>query len=174
MILGEDVATASAMWERLTGYTPTTTQYRLTCDGIRGRALCLPRQPVVSVDSVEYRDVNGTWTALTGFTTDLGSSARICFDNAHPTNPGPQTPGLRITFTAGHSSAEAVPRPVCTAIRNLAQQYSKNREIRGDQESEIPPNFEWIAASYRLDNLGEVWQTYDTYGYWWGHRGYFN
>lgn len=90
----------------------------------------LPRPPIISVDSVEYRDTDGAWQPFTSYHVDLlEEPARLTL-----TESAPSTANLpdawRIIYKAGFGSApDDVPKSIHNAILlKLKALYEKEED----------------------------------------------
>lgn len=85
-----------------------TYEYTLSALPIEGfLGVALPRAPMISVISVEYRDETGVLIVLdpAEYSVDLGDLRGVIYplDNVWPDVDSGTFPGVRITFTAGYS-----------------------------------------------------------------------
>ena len=156
-LLSDWITAAASLFASTTGYSLTTTTLRLALDRWpRGGVVYLPRHPVASVTSTQYLDPAGSWQTLAGTTTDLGSvPSRVVLPTGLPALHATAVPRVRVQFVAGHSTAGAVPRLICVAIKELAAHWYASREAYGQARlSETPLGWRSICDQYRTGIVG--------------------
>lgn len=119
-------------------------------EALHRNALELPRQPVVSVDSVaagSWGQPDTTLVADTDYVVDT-LTARV---QMRQTWPAQCRDHLVITFTAGASSATAIDAPIVNAILLLTGFLYENR---GDVSAEMPAGARALLSPYRLVSFG--------------------
>lgn len=138
-----------------------TTEYLLTVDSFPGErldrrcgpawdgpdrlALFIPRNPVQTIDSVKYDDVDGVERTLSPSAYRLDSSSGVArltpaYGTTWPCTRD-QTGAVRVAFTAGDGDAETdVPKAVKQLIRLLVGLMFKHREpvVTGTIVAELP------------------------------------
>lgn len=113
--------------------------------------MTLAWSPVVSVESVQYYDSNGTLTTL-------DSSRYIVDDYSKPSNitpaynhiwPEVQTRknAVIVRYTCGYANSDDIPQAIKTAmLLTIADAYEK----RQDSVKKLPSQSEWILDKYRV------------------------
>lgn len=151
--------TAAVEWiESQTSHCFHETQFRYTMDrfpylAIGGYApspsaptngvIKLPRSPLMSVQSVEYIDTNGTLTTLASdqYQVDTYSKPGRIWPKRFAYWPitDPMTPnGVQVTFKAGYSSTTLIPHRAKQAIRFLVHHWNEKRSPVGELLNDIP------------------------------------
>ena len=96
--------------------------------------IALPRPPLVSVTSVQYRDQNGalqTWEPTKYRVISVGRVGYIvpAFGQCYPATDGSAPPdAVTITFVCGRATAATVPAKLMLAQRLLVAHWYANRE----------------------------------------------
>lgn len=148
--VGRLITTARDMVERSVGVQMMTATYRYEQDWIEGFTIRLPRPPLQSVSSIQYRDIDGV---IQDLDTDI-------YEVDTESDPGRVTlapykiwpvilygPGaFRITYTAGYGGASAVPGLLKTAVLMLVAYLYEHPGDDGARD-ELP------AAVTRILNL---------------------
>ena len=126
-------------------------QWRLTLDGAPDETLFLPINPVFSLDAVAVIDAEGEVDMVAASLYDFASGAPARIRPAGPWPlPGPRIDGVRIDFTAGYESAEAVPAPLKQAALMLAAYFFETREAAGEAKLySVPQAVDALIAPYR-------------------------
>ena len=117
----------------------------------------LPVYPVVSVDSINYVDADGTTKALTDFEVDTDRVPAV----VRIESPPGLKRGLKsiiIDVTAGYpsndspASADQVPEAIKQAILLMVGQFYEHREnvVVGSITSQLPAAFEYLLQPYRV------------------------
>jgi hypothetical protein len=123
-------------------------------------AIRLPRPPLQSVTSIVYDDTTGTPQTLdpTLYRVDADSEpARItpAYGEIWPTARA-QTNAVRVTYTAGHGNAAAVPQAIKQALLLMIGHWYVNREAvaaEGVQAVPLP-----LAVNSLLDPYRSLWE----------------
>lgn len=101
------------------------------------RRLKLPRWPVSSVTSLEYRDEDGDWVALASSEWELatGKPAEIWLapSSSWPSTYGLRRRSVRATFVNGHAERERVPLTLRQAILLQAEHFYEKRSPISDR-----------------------------------------
>jgi len=143
--------------ERDTGRALTHADYLLTLDGLPN-FIALPRDPVVSVASVQYLDADWVWQTLASdqyFISGLGSDVGVAIipsQNVTWPTVGFANASVRITFNAGYGAdAASVPADLKGAVLMLAAHLYENREasIIGMAANEMPMGVSDTISNYR-------------------------
>lgn len=143
--------------ERDTGRALTHADYLLTLDGMPS-CIALPRDPVVSVASVQYLDADWQWQTLASdqyFVSGLGRDAGVAIVPAKDViwpQVGFANSSVRITFNAGYGATAAdVPADLKGAVLMLAAHLYENREstIIGMAVNEMPMGVDAAIQTYR-------------------------
>jgi hypothetical protein len=118
-------------------------------------AIRLPKPSLISVDQIQYVDVNGTTDTLDPsiYQADTDSEPgriRAAYGQVWPTTRFEQLGAVKITYTCGYGLPAAVPEQLKTAIKMLiATWYDPARtSITGRNQSEVP-----FALRSILDNF---------------------
>lgn len=117
--------------ERRLGRTLCTATLRLSLDGFPGWEIQLPRGPVQSVTSVAYYDTDGTLTTMDSGDYRLDADAGLLQPDPAglwPISQSWRSGAVRVTYVAGHATADAVPPAAKRAIKLLAGHWFANRE----------------------------------------------
>ena len=153
--LTQFVAAARQMFERKAGRVvlPTVVRERLA-GWPESRLYCLQAAPVLSVQSVVYRDpadadvTLGLWRCqVPAEPATLRFRDSLAYPALHPEYPRP----VAVTYTAGWADAAAVPEVVKAAIRLLAGHYYANREAYtagGSDQRAVPFGFTAVCDHY--------------------------
>jgi uncharacterized phiE125 gp8 family phage protein len=148
------IAAATQYVEAETRTALVMAEYRLTLDGFpAGRAIQLPRPPLVSVGVVRYRDTAGQDQILasTVYTVDdVTRPARIVLK---PGQSWPATDGsancVRIDYLAGHTTVDKVPALLKSAVLLMVGHLFENREAATDRRiGTVPLAVESIIAMH--------------------------
>lgn len=87
----------------------------------------LPRRPVTAIDSVSYYDEDGIDTALVEADWYFGDNTiEAAAGTSWPSSSG-QRGSVRVTFTAGYSLAEDIPRNAMRAVKLALTAYFDDR-----------------------------------------------
>ena len=146
-----------ASWEQLehdTGRALLNNVYRMSMDGFpESEIIEVPRFPLVSVDSIVYDDdTDGseqTWDAANYRVSTSRRYGRItpAYDQSWPTTRD-QIDAVRITFTAGHGTAESdVPAFAKQALRLYVADAYRFRELGAMDDNTRKA---WAAAVFNL------------------------
>ena len=124
------------------------------------RILYLPRPPAIAITSIVYIDTNGDEQTLSASAYQLdGDSepARLAeaYGYAWPATRC-QMNAVRVTYTCGWATSEAVPEDVKQAARMLVGHWLENREavLTGTVSKEIEFSVHALLAPYKLGRLG--------------------
>jgi uncharacterized phiE125 gp8 family phage protein len=135
--------------------------FRLGLDRFPAYDIRLPRNPVISVDSITYLDEGGTERTLSAseYLTDLASEpARITptYGNTWPTTRG-TIGAVKVNFTAGYSGAspdrDSVPEGVKAAIKLLVADFYQHRSAQSAEALEKNPAVVALLSRFRLLSL---------------------
>lgn len=150
-LISEWIEAAAFMFMSQTGYALTETALRLNLDGwpVEG-VVYLPRRPLKTITSVEYLDTAGSWQTLTGTSADLKSvPGRVVLGPSRPSLHNTQVPKLRVNFTAGHATADAVPKAARVAVKQLVGHYYNQREAYGEISlNEVPMGWKAVCSQF--------------------------
>jgi uncharacterized phiE125 gp8 family phage protein len=144
------------------GLVLVASQWQLALDGMPAE-IWIPVGPVISVDSVTYRDEAGTLQTLppVRYQWRKGTfEARIkpAYGLTWPTVRG-QYDAVQVTFTAGFPGTErdppelaAIEEPLNIAMLMLIQHWNANREtvVIGEIPAEIQLGFNRLLNGYRV------------------------
>ena len=120
--------------------------------------LVIPRSPLISVTSVQYRNESDVLTTLDSseYTVDTNAMpGRIIFDDI-PDTSLEYRPRWEILYTAGYGAAATdVPEDIRIAILNTIAHYYefRGKMITGTVIAKIPDQVEYLLDSYKLWRL---------------------
>jgi uncharacterized phiE125 gp8 family phage protein len=133
-------------------------RYRLGMDRFPNFYIRLPRNPVISVDSITYTDEGGTERTLASseYLTDLESEpARITptYGNTWPTTQA-IIGAVKVNFTAGYDGAspdqDSVPDGVKAAIKLILTGLYEQRSAAGVDRIEQNPAVIALLSRFRI------------------------
>lgn len=134
------IATATDYVERETATAVGQATYTLTLDAWpTDGVIRLPVPPLVSIESIQYRDPAGNLLTLsaTGYAVDAyGCPGRVVLFERPSLAHVPAA--VRITFSAGYDT-NAVPPTLLHAVRMLVGHYFENREAAIDRRIDTVP-----------------------------------
>ncbi len=149
-----------AVEENLSRKLITQTVKQIACDFPEGdELLTLEVGPVVSVESIAYRDADSADQALASTAYRVGLVATPARIQMKAGNPWPETDGeleaVAVTFVAGYGEASAVPGPIKEAIIRLVD-HNFNRTGVADAPPfgaliVVPEGFMTCLDYYRWD-----------------------
>jgi uncharacterized phiE125 gp8 family phage protein len=168
-LVNDYIAAASEYIRERTGHVFKTTVYLFCFDrwpynrgagwfGPSNSEVVFPRNPVASVDSVQYVDTDGTLQTLapSEYQTDLvRRPARIIPKRFGfwPTLDVVTPNAVRITFTAGYSNEALIPLRYKQAMRFLVAHWHQNRVPVDDVGSEIPKGLESLINNLKIGDV---------------------
>lgn len=127
--------------------------YELRLDCFPRGVINIPLPPLVSVDEVEYVDVDGVAKTYTTYRTfGVGSSVYggyilYEYDDEWPDTRDDEPEAVRITFTAGYT---AIPAPIKHAALLMVGDWYANREDTNEMSMNVlPRGVEALLAPYR-------------------------
>ncbi len=129
------ILAATEQIEKLTGRALVQRQVDMLADGFPGGSvMTLPRYPIVSVDSLSYRDVAGGTSSISLGSLRLSNSvpARLQLPGGWPSTDD-LLDAVTIRATIG-GPAEDVPTDLRLAVVLLATHWYENREASTDKE----------------------------------------
>jgi uncharacterized phiE125 gp8 family phage protein len=133
-------------------------EYRVHCFPKCG-VIELPLPPLQSVESVKYIDdagVEQTLVANADYVVDTATyhgQVRRAYDVVWPV-ARLEDYVVRIVFTAGFGTAEAVPQPIKTAMLMMIGHLYEHRETVADSSLvEVPLAARWLLGPYRLEPM---------------------
>lgn len=153
---------AEGMVRSATGRTLATTTYQLTLGGFPryGARLILQRPPILSVESVTYRDKDGTERELhetanyyIANATDVqGEPPALVPVSSHWPGTAEHPEAVTITYKAGYGTGADVPHRLRLAIMALTAHWYETREpvVVGGNVSEVPHHVGRLMSSMRL------------------------
>lgn len=116
------------------------------------------KAPVVSVDSIDYYDSNNTLQTLssTNYFTSLSSNPCKIKVMSLP-NIYNRLDAVKITFTAGYSSVNEIPKDIKQALKFMCGHWYENRQdaITGTIAQDMPMSSQFLLEPYR--NLVYGW-----------------
>lgn len=130
-------------------------RYELPVTALNGdlsRTIDLPRPPILSVASVTSYDLENTSStyAPSNYTVDTaGGRLVLNYGALWPTSMRP-TGAMEIVTTNGYGAADAVPKPIKTAIMIHAAKLHEERGMCGD---ELPDGCRQLLRQYRVERL---------------------
>lgn len=154
------VMAARQRLEEETGRAWITQTWQLTLlNPPAGRAIRLPRPPLISVTSVTYRDADGDTQTLAGSDYQVVTQVSpglvwLSVNSGWPSGPNDGTLGLwTVTYTAGWgATAATVPGPLVQALLLLVGHLYENREavVVGSNAIKLPMAVDWLVMPFRL------------------------
>lgn len=117
-------------------------------------AIKLPKPPLLSVTSIQYRDANGTLQTMSAsdyvVTTPTKQQGKVypAYGISWP-SVQPHPAAVVVTYVAGYASAALVPEETKLAIYGMVDFLNENR---GDDVTELPNHIRWLLDS-------EAWGT---------------
>ena len=129
-----------------------TWAFQLDYDEIDMVVKNINKQPLISVDSVQYYDANNALQTLSAasYEADIYSSPPrfklktipVVYDRMNC---------LQVNFTCGYSSAANVPEPIKQAMYFIIGHHYENRQdvVTGTQVNTIPQSSEFLLEPYR-------------------------
>ena len=126
-------------------HTLITTQYTAKWDCFPGDILKIPGWPIASVDSIQYKDVDGATQTI-----------RPAIDEDWPDTEADAIDAVTVTFTAGHGSAASdVPYQIRSMIKLLVAHWFKHREAVGSSNTKIKLAFDALRNHMRVNEWEE-------------------
>ena len=119
----------------------------------------IPGYPIVSVESLQYYDTNGTLQTLTGFQESLSSKPAFLAPGVGLDWPDTQEhriDAVQMAFTAGYgATVTTVPYQVKHLMKLLVAHWFKNREavLSGTVSKEIELAFNALLNSVRVNEF---------------------
>lgn len=142
-------------------HTLITTQYTAKWDCFPGDILKIPGWPIASVDSIQYKDVDGATQTLSSslYRTELvqcPATIRPAIDEDWPDTEADAIDAVTVTFTAGHGSAASdVPYQIRSMIKLLVAHWFKHREAVGSSNTKIKLAFDALRNHMRVNEWEE-------------------
>ena len=140
--------------EKRSGYQCMSASWALYLDEFPSSAVIyIEKKPVTAISKVEYyaTDDATEYTELSSsdYHTDIISGpARVKIEDT-PSSVGDKLNAVKVSFTAGHSSADDVPENLKQAILVLLGHLYENRqeEITGTQINQLGKGFEYLLST---------------------------
>lgn len=142
-------------------HTLITTQYTAKWDRFPGDILKIPGWPIASVDSIQYKDVDGATQTLSSslYRTELvqcPATIRPAIDEDWPDTEADAIDAVTVTFTAGHGAAASdVPYQIRSMIKLLVAHWFKHREAVGSSNTKIKLAFDALRNHMRVNEWEE-------------------
>ncbi|MEM4234908.1 MAG: head-tail connector protein [Candidatus Methanomethylicaceae archaeon] len=153
------ITTARQHVEAITRRALIQQQWQLILDDWWDDVLELPLPPLISVDSLTYKDASGGINTMPSSdyiyeTVGIGR-LRLAKGKSFPSVELYSIGAIKITFTAGYGSDGVdVPEPIRHAIRLLVGHYYENREAviveRGANIMQLPVAVDALLAPFRV------------------------
>jgi len=126
--------------EQATGRQLVTATWKLTDRYFRAVQVRLPKPPLQSVTSVQYRDASGNLQTLDPSEYYVDLSCNLIEPTDCWPSVGDFPDAVQITFAAGYGDPENVPQTIKHAIMSLSAHWFENREpaVIGAQAVEVP------------------------------------
>jgi uncharacterized phiE125 gp8 family phage protein len=129
-------------------------QWQLRLDSFPWEEIRIPLPPLVSIDEIEYVDIDGATQTYTGFreygvgaANGMGS-VLYEYDDEWPDTLDDEPEVVRVTFTAGYT---AVPAPIKHAALLLIGDWYKNRENTSEiKMTDMPRAVDALLYPYRI------------------------
>lgn len=131
-------------------------------DRREGYDILLPRPPLVSVETIVYKDTAGisrTIDAAVYIVSDFDEPGRVALANG-ATWPQAldEINAVRIDYTAGYGAAEDVPESIKQAMLLLIAHWNENREAT-QSFATLPKEMDFaVKETLRPFTIGELWQ----------------
>lgn len=143
--------------EFLTGRALVTQKWRLTLDDFPVDGIDLPRPPLVSVQSIVYRDSAGATQTLANTEYDVVADELIgrivpAWGKSWP-SARRGAAAVTVEFTAGYGAANAVPESIkAWMLLTIGTGYANRESIRAGQFGELPrAAWDALLDSYRIE-----------------------
>jgi len=155
--IGALITTARVTAEERLERTLVHTPWRLTLDGFP-TAIKLPMPPIVTVESVQYRDEDGDWVELAAqdYVVDTINEPGFVVPAPGARWPavGPGINGVRVNYTAGYgATGSSVPAPIRHwMLLAIGDMYHLRN--RSSEKAAVPQHF----ADSLLDPY-RIWST---------------
>ena len=123
--------------------------------------ILIPLFPVVSVDTLQYYDIAGTLTTLTGYQTELiQTPCRVVrgIGESWPETQDEKINAVILTFTAGYGTSHlTVPYQARHLVKLMVAHWFKNAEavLTGTISKEIELAFESLKNQLRVNEFQE-------------------
>ena len=159
--LDELIYAASAYVIEETHHTLINTQFTAKWDCFPGDALKIPAWPIVSIDSIQYTDVDGATQTLSSslYRTELvqcPATIRPAIDEDWPDTLADAIDAVTVTFTAGYGTAATdVPYMFRSMIKLLVAHWFKHREAIGASNTPIKLAFNALRDQVRVNEWQE-------------------
>ena len=151
------IVAAREQAEAQTGRALVTQQWRLTLDEFPAGDILLPRPPLVSVQSIAYRDSAGDMQPFANFSAFtsgiLGRIAPVWSTNWPSVRRDPEA--VVIDYTAGYGNANAVPESIkIWMLLTLGTLYENRQTVLPGQFAELPrAAWDGLLDPYRVVNI---------------------
>ncbi len=155
------IAAASAYVSEETHTTLISTQLSATWDCFPSGSVRIPGWPVVSIESVEYKDADGADQVLPagdmqGELIQSPATIRPAVGGTWPTTQADTVDAVTIHFTAGYGdSSSDVPPMFRAMIKLLVAHWFKHREAVGSTNSIIELAFNALRDQVRVNEWEE-------------------
>lgn len=159
--LDELIYAAGKYVEDAIHHTLINTQYTAKWDCFPSEMLKIPAWPIVSIDSVQYTDVDGNTQTLSSslYRTKLVQTPACilpAIDEDWPDTQADAIEAVTVTFTAGHGTAASdVPYQIRSMIKLLVAHWFKNREAVGSSNTKIKLAFDALRNHMRVNEWQE-------------------
>ncbi len=132
-----------------------TSAWQLSLAAFPGGAIALPMPPLVSIQSVQYRDTAGALQTLSAsdYLVDAASTpGQIlpALDRSWPATQAGHPAAVVVAYTAGYGAPEAVPAPIKAWMLLAIGDLYANREASSDRPAQLQPFADRLLDPYRL------------------------
>lgn len=143
------IVSAREECEKYTQLALIAQEWTITAGAVPVCGLELPRPPLISINSVEYRDADDTWQPWSEHHVDLFQEPARLYFKSWPSVGSTLPDRLKVVYTAGYgSSAEAVPSPIVTAMKLIIRSLYD----REDEGGPLRDAAERILDGWRIPN----------------------
>ena len=153
-----EAATAAIEGPNGIGVALVTQTWRLSLDGYLPLPLELPLGPVQAVTGISYTDADGDTQTLDPALYSLDTDNRPARIVQSFSAPLPavrrQLATVKVTFTAGYGTADAVPADLQSAMLLMVGHLYHHREAVDRPLQELPLGYAAITERYRVGRFG--------------------
>lgn len=126
VLISNLIKTARDYIERITNRSIVLKRYEYILDDFPNGHIQLPRPPLVSVEQLTYKTIDGTEMLYSDYIVDVeGEPARIIAPNGWPSESLYPVNAVKVTYQAGYSQ---IPESLKHAIFMLVAHWYENRQ----------------------------------------------
>ncbi len=137
-----------------TGRALVNSTWEYSLDSFPAYQLQLPKPPLISIEAIEYVDVDGVTQSLAGYRSFGVNDTNQCgyalpaYDGEWPGTRDNDPEAVRVTFKAGYATA---PTPIKHAVLLMVSDWFENREDSSEIKLEqIPHSAEALLMPFRF------------------------